>query len=492
VGLAGALAVVATGALMRSRAPQTPSISEKSIAVLPFADLSEKKDQEYFSDGLSADLIDHLVHARGLKVIARTSSFSFKGKDQDVRTIGARLGVAHILEGSVRKSGNTLRITAELVRASDGIHLWSQTYDRGLKDIFALQDEIAETVARALKVTINADPGGQANRPPGPEAYNLKKQGDYFAGRYGPGDLDKALSFYRKALQEDPGYAEAWAETASVLLAQTQSSSRPPRELMAAALDAARRSIALNANLPAAHSILGWIYLQGQWDWDRAQAEFERSSELSPAPGEDAFADFGLANIKAWRYGQIDFAIDYYRRAIANDPLNATSYFKLADMLYAAGRPDEALVAIRKVLELSPGFQGVHDAQGLILLSAGKKSEGLAEMEREPDEELRLAGLSCIHWAMEHRTESDAAVRSLESRFAPGAAYDIATAHACRGEQDAAFEWLDRAARQGDANYANMLEIRIDPLLRNLHADPRFGALLRRLHLEGAGSGDPP
>jgi TolB-like protein len=233
------------------------TIPEKSIAVLPFVDMSEKKDQEYFSDGLSEELIDHLARSPDLKVIARTSSFQFKGKNEDVRTIAGKLGVANLLEGSVRTSGHAVRITAQLIRASDGTHLWSQSYDRQMSDIFTVQDEIAGTVVEALQATLTSGTADSAVKERNLEAYNLLLKGNFFYERSHPGDYEQAIEQYKHALELDPNYALAWARLARVYIWQGYSSSTPTAETESKARDALQRALSIDPNLVRCTSLVG-------------------------------------------------------------------------------------------------------------------------------------------------------------------------------------------------------------------------------------------
>jgi adenylate cyclase len=459
------------------------TVDSKSIAVLPFVDLSEKHDQEYFSDGLSEELIDHLSHAPGLKVIARTSSFQFKGKNEDVRLIAQRLGVAHLLEGSVRRSGDELRITAQLIRASDGTHLWSRTYDRSLKNIFKLQDEIANTVAEALQVAIHTSSARRESRPSNTQAYNLLLEGDFFVNRMTKADMEKAIERYKEAIKLDPNYALAWANLGNAYhsLGFFGSESISIAENTGKARDAVDQALRIDPDLPWAHKMRANILIEFDWDWQGAEAEYRRAIELDP--DSQSLAD-SLASI-GWMFGRIDDMIAADRRSLERNPLSASSQLNLGFTLFTAGRLEEAASAFRRVSELKASFAGAKAFLAATLLFQGKKSEALTVVEQEPDETRRLCVSPIVYWDSGRRADSDAALSHLEKTYALGFAYNIAQIHAYRGEVEAAFAWLERAFRQRDAA---MPGIKVDPMLRKLHADPRYQELLVRMKLDGDGS----
>jgi serine/threonine protein kinase/TolB-like protein len=452
-------------------------VSDKSIAVLAFADMSEKHDQEYFSDGLSEELIDHLGRAADLKVIARTSSFQFKGKNEDMRAIAAKLGVAHVLEGSVRKSGQQLRVTAKLIRASDGTHLWSQTYERNMSDIFKVQDEIAGTVAQALKVTLRADGPGAGTNPSNTDAYNLLLQANFFAALTTQDDTKKAIALYKRAIALDPKFALAWARLSLAYLQQSMSGWVPIREGNARAKQAVVQALTHDPNLAYAHYIRGVTYELIDWDWQAAQAEFARAEQLSP--GNPIWKTV-RTELAAWLTGQFDESIDAHRQRVETNPVDPVGYWALANTLYFAGRLGEAADMWRKVSFLMPDSAGDHAMLAYTLVLAGKFDEALAAAEKEPDEGWRLSATSVVYWALGRKTQSDATLQRLESKFATVLAYEIAVAHAYRGEVDLTIHWLNRAYRLRDAG---CLGVKTDPLLANLHSDPRYQAFLRKMNM---------
>jgi len=470
----------ASAAALQSVAPAPSTTPEKSIAVLPFVDMSEKRDQEYFSDGLSEELIDHLAHSADLKVIARTSSFQFKGKNEDVRTIAGKLGVANLLEGSVRTSGRAMRITAQLIRASDGTHLWSQSYDRQMSDIFKVQDEIAGTVVEALKATLTSGTADSASRERNLDAYNLLLKGNFFYERSHPGDYEQAIEQYKHALELDPNYALAWARLARVYIWQGYSPNASIAEQESKARDALQRALSIDPNLAVAHRWLGRFYFNYRWDWAAAKTEFERAMALDPNGNDGRYAQDDLLVLTTAITGRFDEITRHVSEELARNPLDIRTLFFLGGVLCYGGHLEEALAIQRRLLELDPAYLGAHGGAAMTLLLMGKNAEALAETEQETDEESRLEKLALIYWALGRRSDADSALRKLENQFADFAAYDIGGVHAYRGEADTAFTWLERGYGQ---HGGNMPFLKIDPLLRNLRSDARYKILLHKMRL---------
>jgi len=441
--------------------------------------MSEKHDQDYFSDGLTEELIDRLARSPDLKVIARTSSFAFKGRNEDVRSIGAKLGATNLVEGSVRKSGNLLRITVQLVRASDGVQLWSQSYDRDLRDLFKVQDEVAEIVAKKLGSAMGSR---QSMRPPSNdvEAYNLVLQGKYFRERTTKEDSARAQVFFERAIDLDPNYARAWTEMATLYLERGNSGWMSPGLASKETRNALDHALALDPELAEAHRILGWVFMAFDWDWGAAREQFRRAHDLDP---EDLLPLEDLANINSGIYGDSSETTDVDRRILARDPLNATAWSNLALDLIYAHRYQEALDAARQLLALSPGFSGAHSFEGQSLFHMGRLSEALTAEQSESDEALRSAWLAVIYWGLGSRRESDEALKTLEEKYGGAASYDVGIVRAYRGETDKAFEAIDRAFR--DRNF-EMLYIRSEPLLSSVRNDARYRDLLVKMKLDDA------
>jgi adenylate cyclase len=359
------------------------AVSEKSVAVLPFVDMSEKKDQEYFSDGLSEELIDHLAHAPDLKVIARTSSFQFKGKNEDMRAIGQRLGVANLLEGSVRTSGNTLRITVQLVRADSGYHIWSETYDRKADDIFKIQDEIAASVLQALKASLIQ---GSVENTAGTQniaAYNLYMQGNAIYQRTNTRtDYEMAFDYLHKALKEDPNYAQAWALMSAVLSQQGEYGYVPVISARHDSRHAAERALELDPTLANAHVAMGRYLIINELDLSGGAHQIQRALELEP---NNQWA-LGWAGTLALMRGQFQTATSLLQRSVASDPINPWRYRDLAINYLLSGKYSEALDTFQRTIDLNPADTERHLFPGLILLAQGNPLAALAEIDRENDE----------------------------------------------------------------------------------------------------------
>ena len=481
-----ALAALAVGYVKYGRrGVQAPdALSVKSIAVLPFIDMSEKHDQEYFSDGLSEELIDHLAHIPSLKVIARTSAFAFKGKNEDVRTIATKLGVTNVLEGSVRKAGSKLRIAVQLVRATDGAHVWSDTYNRDLSDIFALQDEIATTVANALNATLNATGVGSAQASSrgtvNVEAYKLLLQGNFYFWRSNQGDNGRAVEAFRQALELDPRYAPAWAKLARVYAWQTYTGELSPSEGVAKGREAVQRALAIDPKCAEAYYARGNIARLVDGDWSAAMSDFERAATLDPNGDVGDSARSNRLTLVAELTGNFDAVLAWDRQRLERNPLDTDTLANLAALQQWVGRLEESATTSRKLLDLNPAFAVGPAPYAVTLLLMGKKEDAVEVAKRESDEANKLAALAYIYWSMDRRTESDSALAALERGFSDRNQYLIAAAHAYRGEADAAFRWLDRAYQHSKGS---LEPLKVDIPFRKLHGDPRFATWLRKAKL---------
>jgi TolB-like protein/Flp pilus assembly protein TadD/predicted Ser/Thr protein kinase len=462
-----------------SNAAGSDAVSDKSIAVLPFVDMSEKHDQEYFSDGLSEELIDRLTHSPDLKVIARTSAFAFKGKNEDVRSIAGKLGVTHLLEGSVRKSGKVLRIRAELVRASDGVHLWSQTYDRNWADIFKVQDDIARTVAGSLNAALTVDQSRSSAVDP--NAYNLSLRARYLFRRKTRQALLSALQTYQRAAALDPKYADAWVGISRIYASLGGNGWLGTAEAGTKARDAAERAIRIDPSDANAYNALGKVFFGFDGNWASAQANFRRASELMPDSIQLA-ADAALIETS---FGRFDRRIEYEKKLVRIDPLDSEALNALNEDLFLAGRYEEAIEVARQAIRLDPTFAGAHAGLAWPLLFLRSNDEALNAALQETDDNWRLSTLPAVYWALGRRAESDKALQELGARFSDVSAYNVGEMYAYRGEADMAFQWLERAYRQQDTG---LQQFRVDPYLLGLRNDQRYRALLVRLKLDG----DPP
>jgi serine/threonine protein kinase/TolB-like protein len=452
--------------------PGTPS-----IAVLPFVNMSSDKEQEYFSDGLSEELLNDLAKIPGLRVAARTSSFQFKGKTEDLRTVGEKLNVGTILEGSVRKEGQRVRITAQLIKVADGFHLWSETYDRELKDVFAVQDEIARSVAGSLKVALL----GGKTAPPSPsgtntDAYNAYLQGRYFYERRSKENLEKAIGYYEQAVKLDSGYALAWVGLAVARSSQADGGYLPSKDGYEKAREASERALALDPNLAEAHAEMGWIKASYDWDWAGADASYQRALALEPG---NATVVRRAAELAA-NLGRFEEALAQDRRAVELDPLSVPTHIYLGEHAYRAGRLEEAEAAFKKALELNPERPFSHTGLSLVYLAQAHPQEALAEAEREPDPFFRLGGQALAYHDLGRKKEADAALAEFVAKYHAEGAFQIAELYAVRGEADKAFEWLERSYAQRDPGLAQM---KGDPPLKSLEGDPRYAAFLKKMRL---------
>src|SRR5947208_464591 len=385
-------------------------ISSKSIAVLPFVNMSSDKEQDYFSDGLSEELLNQLAQIPQLRVIARTSSFSFKGKEVDVATIARTLNVANVLEGSVRKSANTLRVTAQLVRASDSSHLWSQTYDRDLTDVFKVQDEIAGKVVAALKVTLlPTQELPKAQRTNNPEAYQQYLQGRYYLNRFSIADFEKARAFLERACQLDPSFPLAWAALSRVWVLQTGWSDKLTRAQfdagLARARDAADRALQLDPNLPEALSARFEIQFTSDFDWKGGAETIKRAKALAPSDPVILKSAGQVAVIS----GDFAGAVELARQAVALDPVNAEVRAYLANALLHARRRAESRGQEARVAELNPSTPWAFAGGGMAYLFEGKNAAALAAAERETSEFARLVVTAVALWTLGRKREPDAA-----------------------------------------------------------------------------------
>jgi TolB-like protein len=454
--------------------PTIAPIPEKSVAVLPFVDMSEKKDQEYFSDGLSEELIDQLAHSPDLRVIARTSSFQFKGKNEDMRTIGQRLGVANLLEGSVRTSGKTLRVTAQLIKVADGSHLWSQTYDRDMGDIFKVQDSISDAVVTALKAAFAARNSSSQNKTISTDAYTAYLRGQLFLNRHTKQDSKRALVAFSEAVKIDSNYAAGWAAIASTYNTMGIAGWILPNEAYPKVREAAEHALTIDPNSAAALSQLGayeWNYMR---DFSAAQNYLERARALDPTQPGFVYMDILLALMT----GRVEEAVELARQATIRDPLNALGWDYLATALQFAGRLPEAEKAARSELEINPSAEGAYCGLGEILMAEHELDAAMTEMSEESDADTRMSCMTDLFWTMGRRTESDAMLEQLKAKFANSQAVGIAENFALRNDKDNAYKWLERAY---DNREPSITVIGADPLLRNLRGDSRFKAFLRKM-----------
>jgi TolB-like protein/tetratricopeptide (TPR) repeat protein len=485
LGLA-ALAIVVGGSLfvlqhfgLHRRAetdvpPQAkPAVTEKSIAVLPFVDLSEKHDQEYFADGIAEETLNQLAKIRGLKVIGRTSSFQFKGRADDLRKIGTTLGAAYVLEGSVRRSGDRIRVTAQLIDTRDGAHRWSETYERSASDVLMVQDEISVGLARALQLEVDS---GSRKAPKSPEAYDSYLRGLHARERYDQGGFEEAVADFRQTLQLDPDFVPAAEGLARALLDQAEWSFVPPRVGFEQSRAAVMAALRLDPKSALAHALLASIHTWYDWDWSSAERESRAAVALAPNdPTVLMFAAQGRMAVGQWADAARGIS-----EALAVDPLHAAAYETAAWNYLRLGRVAEAESAGRRMLEIIPTYSGGYHNLGTVLLLQGKADAALDEMARESNLGWRAAGMAAAYQALHRLPEADTELAKLELEHSGDMAMEIAEVYAIRAQQNLAFSWLDRAYAQKDIF---LWLIKGDPLLKNLDGDARYKAFLRKMNL---------
>jgi TolB-like protein len=451
-------------------------VSDKSIAVLPLLNESGDPHDEYFSDGLSEELIAALAQISGLKVIGRSSSFRFRDRNEEPKTIGEKLGVSTLLEGTVRKQGDRVRIVAELVNAADGIELWTRTFDRELKDIFAVQQEIARAVAESLRVTLlGSEEKSTQMATNSVEAHNAYLQAHFHRQRGNVEDYRKAISYFDRAIELDPNYALVYAERAEVWTIIGDITGERSIAYPKARSDA-EKAVAIAPALAEAHAALGWVRAFTEWKFAEGVSELQRAKELSPA---NPTANDLLARVVVYS-GRLKEAERQARQAVELDPLSAATQFTLGRVLFYAGKLDEAEAAGRKMAELQPSASSNHRWQVLVAVQRGDGESALREAQLEPDASFRPFELALAYDVRGEREAADVALADLIAHSREGLAYQVAEVYAVRGEVDKAFEWLQIAFDNHDGGMPSLL---VDPLLHVLRDDPRYKDLLVKVGL---------
>jgi TolB-like protein len=450
--------------------------NDKSIAVLPFEDMSEKKDQGYFADGMAEEIIDLLTKVPGIVVIGRTSSFQFKGTNLDLRTIGRKLGAAYLLEGSVRRSSDRVRLTAQLIDSQTGAHRWSETYDRPAGDALKVQDDIAAGLARALEVSVGADLERSPRGSPNNEAYDLYLRGRIASDRGDIEGMETSNAYLHRALDIDPKFTDAAEALASNYYWQANSGQIPSREGYEQARLAAETVVRRDPARAWAHAILGGVHSDYDRDWAGADGEFKKALDLSPHDG-------GILLLTAQlpvTLGQLDVARRIYQQALAYDPLSANTYFFLSWVEFRAGRWGEAEAAARKAVDIAPAMVWGHAQVSFALLMRGNREAALAEASRDTDPMIRQQAMAIALYALGRKADSDSALKALISDGADREAFQIASVYGYRAERDEALKWLERAYEQRDPN---LFFIKWNPFLKTLESDSRYKAFLKKLKL---------
>jgi TolB-like protein/Flp pilus assembly protein TadD len=481
------IAVLAAGAAYYFTAHRSKGVAipEKSIAVLPMVNFTGDPANEYFSDGISEEFISSLSRLQELKVVGRTSSFQFKGKTDDSKTIGEKLGVYYLLEGSVRKSADRVRIAVALIKSGDGANVWSDTYDRELKDIFAVQSEIAGAVAKQLKVALLGNNGQTAQLATAAtpsnqnvEAYNALLQGNFYYYRRTAEDTRKAIGYYEEAIRLDPHYALAYAKLSINALNLATNypglATKEREEAIAKAHASAKRALDLDSNLADAHSAKGAVLELLDFNFAAAEAEYRRAFELAP---QNASVASILAGLFA-ELGRLDEAVALTQQAIVLEPLRSQSRFNLALYLTALGRYDEAEAALRKAIELQPQAAQNYYVPAIIQILRGKPAAAVELAKQETDPFWRTYALALAHFANGDWAEADAALKKLIDEDADDAGSQIAEVYALRKKPEKMFEWLEHAWTTHDAGVTDLLS---NPFLRACKDDPRFIAFAQKI-----------
>jgi TolB-like protein/lipoprotein NlpI len=464
-------------ATMTTAAPAVDPPNRKSIAVLPFTDMSAEKNQEYMSDGVAEEVLNRLAKVPELKVIARTSSFVFKGEKKDIAEIAKRLNVAHVLEGSVRKSGDKVRITAQLIRASDSTHLWSEAYDRPLDDIFAVQDEIAGAIAQELQLKLASEPHSRRQgETQNLEAYELYLRGIRADEQTTKASVDAAGEYLQRAVDLDPNYGKAWATLAVQVTNKTDLGLLGTVDGYGQARQFAQHALEVSPDFAGGHAALAYIHLVFDWDWEAVEEQVKRALELDPT---NVYA-LTVAGKLYTVLGRWNEARHPFRVALARDPLDSYLILNLALTAYLEGQFAESERNYRQLLELEPGFLWTRITFAKTLLAQGDPQAALAMAQQETDEAIRLVYLSIMLRAAGEHGAADEALQQQIAQWADTGAFYVAQTYAHRGDHDLAIEWLERAYRQKDPA---LIEITGEPLFEGMVDDPRFKAFLRKMKL---------
>ena len=469
-----AAAVEAALEQAESRLESTPASvteeSDKSIAVLPFVNMSDDASNEFFSDGISEELLNLLAKIPELRVISRSSAFSYKGKDFKISDVGRELKVAHVLEGSVRKAGSQVRITAQLIRVDDDMHVWSETYDRSLDNIFAIQDEIAAKVVDQLKVTLLAQaPHAQETDP---EAYALYLQARQLGRQNTVESLEQSNDLYQQALTIDPNYAPAWSGLCTNYSNQANNGLLPPGQGYSLAREAAENALSIDPDYALSHAGLGFIAMYYDNDLVAAARHYERAMALEPGN----LAILGGAASLLFTLGRLEESIALDEYTNARDPVNPISYGNLSSSYLSAGRWDATISAAQTALRLSPGYISARYYMGLALLFKGEAEAALAAFEQEKDEEYRVKGQALALHDLGRQAEFEVRLQELIDRWGDQWPSEVAHVYAYAGDTETAFQWLEKSSAEEDGTF-----IPQSPFLRSLREDARWLPLLETI-----------
>ena len=447
------------------------AFGDQSIAVLAFRDMSQARDQGYFSEGIAEQMLNLLTRVQGLRVTSRASAFSFAGKDVDIPTIARKLNVRYVLDGSVHKAGDHIRISAQLIDGRSDTQLWSQTFDRPLQDIFTIQDEIAATVVEQLKIELlGAVPTVRKTKP---EALRLYLESLAAYRQHTPASYEQSRTLARQALDIDPEYVDAWNMLAVVYSSLADKGLIPGEQGYAMAIETARKALAIDPDSADAHAELAHVALSAEDDQKEAARYLQQALALEP---HNVYALGGAATL-AKSLGRLDVAVRLQQEAVERDPLMSNAFSELCLALFQSGRVDDSIVQCRKALELSPNRIVTHYTLATALLAKGDAREALAEADAEPFEPFRMFGRAMAYHSLGDKARSDAELAATIAKYEKDAAYNIAYVEAWRGNVDQAFAWLDKAVEYRDSG---LPLIAADPMFANIKRDPRWLPFLRK------------
>ena len=455
-----------------------PDEGSKKIAVLPFVNINNDPADEYFSDGIMEDILTQLVKIGDLKVISRTTMMTYKNSAKTLVEISKELNAEVVLEGSVRRDSNEIRIAVQLIDANSDEHLWAETYDRELSQVFIVQSEIAHNIANALHASLSTAESNRlkATGSSSPEVYNIILKGGYYLTRGSRVDVDLAIDQFQQAVLLDANNARAWAQLATAYARQADLGAISSDEGYSKARQAAKKALELDDQLAQGHTIMGWIKRSYDWDWEGAEIECRKALEIAPG---DVTVIRNMANMEK-SLGRFDRAIALMQKAAELDPRKVPIYTSLGLVSMYANRLEEAEAAYRRAIEINPNYPVAHTFLGLVFLLQGKADHAIAEIQKETDEGWRLYGLAQAYYGANRIVEADAALRSLIEKYGDDSAYQVAEVYAYRGEADTVFEWLEKAYALRDGGLS---ELKGDPFMKNIEKDPRYKEFLNKMKL---------
>jgi serine/threonine protein kinase/tetratricopeptide (TPR) repeat protein len=486
-----AIVIVMIGVIIWRLIPKKEAVSllpsKSSIAVLPFEDLSSQRDQEHFCDGMTDDIIAKLSKLEGLKVISRTSVMRYKNKDKDIKVIGKELGVATVMEGSVRRENNNIRVNAQLINVEDGFDLWAETYDRELINVFDIQSDVAEKIARALKARLSPDEIEGIEKKPTEnlEAYSLYLKGRWLWNKRTEEDLNKAIEYFEQAIEEDPDYSLAYVGLADSYLVLPDYSPFPAKKAYQMAKEAALKALEIDSMLAEAYTSLAMVKASAEWDWIGAENDYKRAIELNP----------GYATAHHWYafyltgLGRHDEAIAEIKIAQELDPLSLVISRNLGMFFYYARQYDKAIEAFQRTIDMDPSFSEVHLGLGVAYLQKSMYEEALAEFQKEISQAgigittIGITAIGITYAKMGRRDEAQQVLDDLINRSKEEYVLQVGMArlYFALGENDQGFKWLDKAYEELDSGLWN---IKVNPLYDSVRSDPRFKAILKKMGLE--------